>query len=304
MSDYTNDELLEILPNVRGKYKADANIAKLTWFRVGGNAQILFTPEDEDDLVYFLQNKPKDVPILIVGMGSNMLVRDGGVDGVVIKLGRKFSKAEAIGNNQILAGAGVADARVAKAAYDAGLDGFAFLKGVPGTIGGALRMNAGAHHSEVKDIFISARAVDKTGNIHELSIDDMGFDYRYCSVPDDFIFISAIFEGKPAEQAIIKAKMDEVTDLREAAQPIKSRTGGSTFKNPEGKSAWKLVDEAGFRGFINGGAQVSEMHTNFLINMGDAKASDIENLGDMVKAKVAKDTGIDLHWEIKRVGNK
>ncbi|MGL1919420.1 MAG: UDP-N-acetylmuramate dehydrogenase [Hyphomicrobiales bacterium] len=295
---------IDLLPNVRGKYKENADLAKLTWFRVGGAADVLFTPEDEDDLVHFLKNKPADVHVMLVGMGSNMLIRDGGVAGVVIKLGRGFGKASAIGNHQILAGAGMSDARVAKVAYDEGLAGFAFLKGVPGAIGGALRMNAGAHGAEIKDILVECRAVDGQGNIHVLSLADMGFDYRHCSVPEDYIFISALFEGKPQQQAVIKAEMDKVTDLREAAQPIKSRTGGSTFKNPDDKSAWKYVDEAGFRGHINGGAQVSEMHTNFLINMGDATATDIEDLGDMVKAKVKADTGTDLHWEIKRVGKK
>lgn len=295
---------IDMLPEVRGKYKQDADLAKLTWFRVGGCADVLFTPEDEDDLVHFLQNKPKDVPVMLIGMGSNMLVRDGGVDGVVIKLGRKFGKAEAIGGNRILAGAGMADARVAKVAYDEALAGFAFLKGVPGAIGGALRMNAGAHGTEIKDILVECRAVDTDGNIHVLSLEDMGFGYRHCGVPEDYIFISATFKGTPADQETIKAEMDKVTDLREAAQPIKSRTGGSTFKNPDDKSAWKYVDEAGFRGHVNGGAQVSEMHTNFLINMGDAMASDIEDLGNMVKAKVKADTGTDLHWEIKRVGRK
>lgn len=295
---------LDILPIVRGKYKENADLAKLTWFRVGGAADVLFVPEDEADLIHFLQNKPKDVPIMLIGMGSNMLVRDGGVAGVVIKLGRKFSKIESIGGNRIIAGAGVADARVAKVAYDECLDGFAFLKGVPGAIGGALRMNAGAHGAEIKDILVEARALDMQGNVHVFSLADMGFDYRHCSVDEDYIFVSATFEGTPSDQVSIKVKMDKVTDLREAAQPIKSRTGGSTFKNPEDKSAWKYVDEAGFRGQVNGGAQVSEMHTNFLINMGEATANDIEDLGDMVKAKVQGDTGTILHWEIKRVGRK
>ena len=295
---------IDMLPEVRGKYKQDADLAKLTWFRVGGVADVLYTPEDEADLIHFLQNKPADVPLMLIGMGSNMLVRDGGVEGVVIKLGRLFGKAEAIGENRILAGAGMSDARVAKLAYDQSLGGFAFLKGVPGAIGGALRMNAGAHGSEIKDILVACRALDMDGNVHILSLEDMGFGYRHCGAPEDYIFISATFKGVPTDQTIIKAEMDKVTDLREAAQPIKSRTGGSTFKNPADKSAWKYVDEAGFRGYTNGGAQVSEMHTNFLINMGDATATDIEGLGDMVKAKVKADTGTDLHWEIKRVGRK
>ncbi len=297
-------DLLARLPEVRGKYKANAELAKLTWFRVGGRADILFTPEDEADLIEFLVHKPADIAVTLIGMGSNMLIRDGGVEGVVIKLGRKFGKAEYIGDQQIIAGAAVADARVAKVAYDAALDGFAFLKGVPGGIGGALRMNAGAHGAEIKDILLYARAVDPQGEVHVLSCEDMGFGYRHCSVPEDYIFTSAVFEGNPLSQEMIKAKMDEVTDLREAAQPIKSRTGGSTFKNPEGTSAWKLVDQAGFRGHMNGGAGVSEMHTNFLINHGDAKAADIEDLGDMVKASVKQKLGVDLHWEIKRIGRK
>ncbi len=293
---------IQDLPEVKGKYSENAALAKLTWFRVGGMADVLFTPFDEDDLIHFLKNKPKDLPITLLGMGSNTLIRDGGVEGVVIKLARNFNKINTLDNHTIIAGAAAPDARVAKAAYDASLGGFAFLKGVPGSIGGALRMNAGAHGAEIKDIFLSARAVDLQGNIHILNLDDMGFDYRHCSISSDYIFIEAQFKGTVSTQEIIKAQMEEITDLREAAQPIKSRTGGSTFKNPEGMSAWKLVDKAGFRGVINGGAQVSEMHTNFLINLGDATASDIENLGDKVKIKVKQKLGVDLHWEIKRIG--
>lgn len=300
MAKYTAD----MLPAVRGRYKEDADLSKLTWFRVGGVADVLYTAEDEADLIEFLKNKPTDLPVMMLGLGSNMLVRDGGVEGVVIKLGPKFSKVEKLDDGIIVAGAGVADVRVAKAAYDASLGGFAFLKGVPGGIGGALRMNAGAHGTEIKDILVEARALDMNGNVHILSVEDMGFGYRHCSAPEDYIFTSATFKGVAAEQQSIKAEMDKVTDLREAAQPIKSRTGGSTFKNPDDKSAWKYVDEAGFRGHVNGGAQVSEMHTNFLINMGGATAADIEDLGDMVKAKVLADTGTDLHWEIKRIGRK
>ena len=222
----------------------------------------------------------------------------------MIKLAKNFNKIEVTNDCTIIAGAAAPDARVAKAAYDASLGGFAFLKGVPGSIGGALRMNAGAHGAEIKDVLLEARAVDMQGNIHILSLADMGFDYRYCGVSTDLIFLSATFKGTKSDQQTIKTQMDEITDLREAAQPIKSRTGGSTFKNPEGTSAWKLVDEAGFRGHINGGAQVSEMHTNFLINLGDATAKDIEDLGDMVKASVKQKLDVDLHWEIKRVGRK
>lgn len=293
----------EFAPDVRGKLEFDAPLAKLTWFRTGGNADLLFTPEDEQDLCDFLKQLPMDIPILPLGVGSNMLVRDGGVEGAVIRMGKKFSKI-AREENHIVAGAGAPDISVAHAALDANLTGFEFLRGVPGTIGGALKMNAGAYGSEIKDIFHSATAVDRVGNLHELSLEDMGFSYRHTEVPDDYIFIKANLKGTPGNAAQIKARMDEIAEAREESQPLRTRTGGSTFKNPDDLSAWKLIDGAGCRGLKIGGARVSEKHCNFLINEGDATAEDIENLGDEVRRRVMNNSGVKLVWEIKRVGRR
>ena len=300
-SDRTS-ELRATLPELRGRLTANAPMADITWFRAGGAAEILFSPADESDLAYFIGKKPKDMPVFVIGLGSNLLVRDGGVPGVVIRLGRAFGDVKAESDHRVRAGTIVPDVKVARAAADAGIDGLAFYRGIPGSIGGALRMNAGAHGGETKDILIEARAIDPTGKIHVLSNADMGFTYRHCAIPSDWIFTQALYQGTPGEPAEILKKMDEVAAYREANQPIKDRTGGSTFKNPPGHSSWKLIDAAGCRGLRVGGAKVSEMHCNFLINDQNASGEDIETLGETVRARVKAHSGITLEWEIIRLG--
>jgi UDP-N-acetylmuramate dehydrogenase len=295
-------ELRQIMPDLRGRLIANAPLADITWFRVGGPAQVLFTPADEADLSYFLKQLPDDVPIQVVGLGSNLLVRDGGVPGIVVRLGRGFSEIKIEPGNRLRAGTAVPDVKVARAAAEAGISGLAFYRGIPGCIGGALRMNAGAHGRETKDCLVSARAVDLDGNIYVLSLADMDFTYRHCGVQDGWIFTEATFEGAPGDPAAILKEMDEVAEYREKNQPIKDRTGGSTFKNPPGNSAWKLVDEAGCRGLRVGGAKVSDMHCNFLINEKQASGEDVETLGETVRARVKATTGVTLNWEIIRLG--
>ena len=295
-------DLAARLPDLRGRLAAGTMLADITWFRVGGPAQALFTPADEADLAYFLTNIPADLPVTVVGLGSNLLVRDGGVPGVVIRLGRGFANITAEPGNRIRAGTAVPDVKVARAAADAGVAGLAFYRGIPGSIGGALRMNAGAHGSETKDVLIEARAVDRQGNIHVLSLADMGLTYRHSAVPKDWIMTEALFQGTAGDPAAILKEMEDVADYREKNQPIRDRTGGSTFKNPPGQSAWRLVDEAGCRGLRVGGAKVSEMHCNFLINDAKATAEDIERLGETVRARVKARSGIELQWEIIRLG--
>ena len=300
-ADITAD-LSGIMPDLRGRLTANATLADITWFRVGGPAQILFTPADEADLSYFLKHLPDNVPIQVIGLGSNLLVRDGGVPGVVVRLGRGFSKIKVEPDNRLRAGTAVPDVKVARAAAEAGITGLAFYRGIPGSIGGALRMNAGAHGRETKDCLVAARAVDLDGNIYVLSNADMDFTYRHCGVQDGWIFTEATFAGAPGEPAAILKEMDEVADYREKNQPIKERTGGSTFKNPPGNSAWKLVDSAGCRGLRVGGAKVSEMHCNFLINDNQASGEDVETLGETVRARVKSASGVTLSWEIIRLG--
>ncbi len=296
------DELKAMLPELRGRLTANAPLSAVTWFRIGGPAQVMFSPADEADLSYFLKNIPADLPVFAMGLGSNLLVRDGGVRGVVIRLGRGFNSIEVLDDHKLTVGTAVPDVKVARAAAEAGIDGLSFYRGIPGSIGGALRMNAGAHGTETKDVLIGVRAVDRSGQIHELSLADMGFSYRHCSVPADFVFTQATFQGRPGKTADILKAMDEVADYREQNQPIKERTGGSTFKNPPGHSAWKLVDAAGCRGFRVGGAKVSEMHCNFLINDQEARGEDVERLGETVRAWVKANSGITLNWEIIRIG--
>jgi UDP-N-acetylmuramate dehydrogenase len=293
----------ERMPDLRGRLSVNASLADITWFRIGGPAQALFTPADEADLAYFLRNLPDDIPVNVVGLGSNLLVRDGGVPGVVIRLGRGFSeiKVEEAGH-RLRVGTAVPDVKVARSAADAGIRGLSFYRGIPGSIGGALRMNAGAHGRETKDCLTGARAVDRNGNIHVLSLSDMGFGYRHCAIPKDWIFTEATFEGTPGEPAEILKEMDAVADYREKNQPIKERTGGSTFRNPPGQSAWKVIDAAGCRGLRVGGAKVSDMHCNFLINDSQATGEDVEKLGEMVRARVKSHSGVALDWEIIRLG--
>ncbi len=290
------------LPNLKGRLSANVPLADITWFRVGGPAQVLFAPADEADLAYFLKGIPADLPVTIVGLGSNLLVRDGGLPGVVLRLGRGFAAVTAEPGQRVRAGTAVPDVKVARAAAEAGIAGLAFYRGIPGSIGGALRMNAGAHGRETKDVLIEARAVDRKGNIHVLSLADMGFTYRHAGVPADFILTEALFQGTPGDPAAILREMEEVADYREKNQPIRERTGGSTFKNPAGASAWKLIDEAGCRGLRVGGAKVSDMHCNFLINEGGATGEDIERLGETVRARVKAHSGVMLQWEIIRLG--
>jgi UDP-N-acetylmuramate dehydrogenase len=294
-------DLAATMPELRGRLLADQSMAGITWFRVGGAAEILYSPADEPDLSYFLENLPRDVPVMVVGLGSNLLVRDGGVRGVVIRLGRGFNEVYVEGRN-VRAGAAVPDVKVARAAADAGLAGLSFYRGVPGAIGGALRMNAGAYGRETKDVLIEARAVHRSGELHVFTNADMGFHYRHSDVPQDFIFTQALFGAEPGDAKEILAEMEKITEAREATQPIKSRTGGSTFKNPPGKKAWQLIDAAGCRGLVVGDAQVSDMHCNFLINRGSATAFDIEMLGEVVRQRVKAHSGIELEWEIVRIG--
>ena len=290
------------LPNLRGRLLANQPLAELTWFRVGGPAQVLFMPDGEDDLAYFLKALPADVPVTVVGLGSNLIIRDGGVPGVVIRLGRGFNETKVEDGNRIRTGTAVPDVKVARAAQEAGLAGLAFLRGIPGAIGGALRMNGGAYGRETKDALIEARGVDRQGNIRVYSNGDMHYTYRHCGAPDDVIFTQALFAGSAGDKDVIAAEMDKITESREATQPIKSRTGGSTFKNPPGHKAWQLIDAAGCRGLRNGDAQVSELHCNFLINHAAATGAQIEALGETVRERVKKNSGVTLDWEIKRIG--
>ncbi len=291
----------DALPPVRGSYARGAALKDLVWFRAGGPAEILFRPADADDLATFLAAKPRDMRVSVIGVGSNLLVRDGGIPGVVIRLPAAFGRVSLAGT-RLRAGAAALDSVVARAAADGGIAGLEFLRGVPGTIGGALKMNAGCYGREIKDILIEATAIDGQGNKHVLCVADMGFVYRKSLVPEDFIFVEAVLEGVSDEPAAVRARMDALVAEREATQPVKSRTGGSTFKNPPGHKAWQLIDEAGCRGLRHGAAQVSEKHCNFLINTGEATAADIEALGEEVRARVKVKSGIDLEWEIKRVG--
>jgi UDP-N-acetylmuramate dehydrogenase len=297
------DEVKARAPGLRGRLVADAPIAEATWFRVGGPAEALFSPADEDDLAYLMSVLPREIPVTTIGLGSNLIVRDGGIPGLVIRLGGRAFGAVAIADDRrVVAGAAAPDQFVAKAAAKAGVDGLAFMRGVPGSIGGALVMNAGAHGREVKGALIEARGIDRTGAKRIFSNAEMGFSYRHSSAPDDIVFTGATFQGRPGDPEAIEAEMERITRAREASQPIREKTGGSTFKNPAGMKAWELIDKAGCRGLSLGGAQVSTMHCNFLINTGQASAADLEALGEEVKRRVMETSGVALEWEIKRVG--
>ncbi|MEL4069521.1 UDP-N-acetylmuramate dehydrogenase [Ochrobactrum sp. GPK 3] len=291
------------LSGLRGRLTPDTGMDKITWFRAGGPAQVLFQPADEEDLSNFLKAVPEEIPILVVGIGSNLLVRDGGVPGFVVRLSAKgFGEVERVSETQLRAGTATPDKRVAAAALEAGLAGFHFYHGIPGGIGGALRMNAGANGVETRERVVEVRALDRKGELHVLSNADMGYAYRHSSASPELIFTSALFEGVPGDREDIQRAMDEVQHHRETVQPVREKTGGSTFKNPEGTSAWKEIDKAGCRGLRVGGAQMSEMHCNFMINTGTATGHDLETLGETVRAKVFENSGIRLHWEIKRLG--
>jgi UDP-N-acetylmuramate dehydrogenase len=295
-------ELKAAMPDLRGRLLANQSLAELTWFRVGGAAQVLFTPVDEDDLAYFLKHLPSELSVYVVGVGSNLIVRDGGVAGVVVRLSpRGFGEASVQGDI-VSAGAAALDKRVAETAAAANVSGLEFFFGIPGTIGGALRMNAGANGAETRDVLVEATGLSRDGNKLAFTNADMKFVYRNCGVDPSIIFTSARFRGKIAAPEAIRMRMNEVQSHRETAQPIREKTGGSTFKNPPGESAWKLIDAAGCRGLRVGGARVSEMHCNFLINTGEATGHDIETLGETVRARVKENSGIELHWEIKRIG--
>jgi UDP-N-acetylmuramate dehydrogenase len=299
--DITAD-LKAAMPELRGRLLANESLAPLTWFRVGGPAQLLFTPADEDDLGYFLARLPLDVPVLCIGVGSNLIVRDGGLPGVVIRLSPRGFGAARVDGEVVHAGGAALDKRVAEAAAAAQLSGLEFYYGIPGSIGGALRMNAGANGRETKDVLIDATAFDRGGKRHDIDNSGMQFSYRATGADPSLIFTSARFRGTPSTPDAIRAKMNEVQAHREMAQPVREKTGGSTFKNPPGHSAWRLIDAAGCRGLRIGGAQVSEMHCNFLINTDNASAADIETLGETVRARVKAQSGVELQWEIKRIG--
>jgi UDP-N-acetylmuramate dehydrogenase len=290
------------LPELRGRLKAEASLKDLTWFRAGGPAEVLYSPADEADLAYFLERTPANIPVTVIGLGSNLLVRDGGIAGVVIRLGRGFGEIRIEDGSRLRVGTAVPDVKVARAAADAGISGLSFYRGIPGCVGGALRMNGGAHGRETKEVVIEARAVDREGKVHVLPVAELHYAYRHCGAPEDFIFTEALFQGEPGDPAAILAEMDDIAAYREEVQPIKSRTGGSTFKNPPGHKAWQLIDQAGCRGLAVGDARVSTMHCNFLINEGNATGADLEELGETVRARVKETSGVELEWEIKRLG--
>lgn len=292
------------IDGVRGRLVPNQLLSEITWFRVGGPAQLFFQPKDEEDLQYFLKHLPKDIKITVVGLGSNLLIRDGGLDGVVIRLSAKgFGSTEVLEDHKIRVGTALPDVKVATAAADAGIDGLTFYRGIPGGIGGALYMNAGCYGTETKDRMVELRGVNRDGDIVTLTNADMGYKYRKNNGPRGVIFTSAVYQGFEGDPEDIKSRMKEITERRETSQPTRSRTGGSTFKNPEGHSSWKLVDAAGGRGLQVGNAQVSELHCNFLLNLGDATAHDIETLGETVRNKVRENSGIELKWEIRRMGH-
>ncbi len=295
-------ELIGRLPLLRGKLHSDVALGETSWFRVGGAAEVFFKPADADDLVYFLKNTPTGIPVTTIGLSSNLLIRDGGIPGIVIKLGKGFGGITIEEGHKIRAGTGVPDTKLARAAADAGIAGLSFLRGIPGSVGGAIRMNGGAYGAETKDVLIEVRAVTRDGETKVLSNKDLGFSYRHSDVEEGLIFTEALFQGKPGDADKIRAEMNDITDSREETQPVKSRTGGSTFKNPPGQKAWELIDAAGCRGLTTGGAQVSEKHCNFLINTGEASAADLEDLGEEVRRRVKEKCGVGLEWEIRRIG--
>lgn len=296
------DRMGAALTRVRGRVSPGASLARVTWFRVGGPAELMVRPVDVDDLALVLAAKPAEVPLTVIGVGSNLLVRDGGIPGVVVRLGRGFADIEAEEGSFVRCGAAALDAHVATVAQQHGVAGLEFLAGVPGTIGGALRMNAGAYGREIKDVLVTAEALDPSGRLHMLEPGDMDLSYRHCGVPEDWVFVGATLKGTPGDTETIAARIADIKAQREDSQPIRTRTGGSTFANPEGRKAWQLVDAAGCRGLTLGGAQVSEKHTNFLLNTGTATAADIEALGEEVRRRVKETSGVDLRWEIRRVG--
>ena len=293
---------LALQPEVRGKLKGDAPLAPLVWFKSGGSAEWLFEPADDDDLVAFLRQLDPETPVMALGLGSNLIVRDGGVPGVVVRLGKAFAKVDRVDETSLRCGGGASGILVSSSARDAGVAGIEFLRSIPGTVGGFVRMNGGAYGREVKDVLVECDVVLRSGEVRTLGLDELGYTYRHSELPDQAIVVSATFRGTAGEPAAIQAEMDRIAQSREEAQPLRSRTGGSTFKNPPGHKAWALIDAAGCRGMMLGGAQVSEKHCNFLLNTGSATSSDIEALGEEVRRRVRDKTNILLEWEIQRVG--
>ncbi|MDS1135719.1 UDP-N-acetylmuramate dehydrogenase [Nitratireductor indicus] len=298
------ESLGDRLSGLRGRIIPDSGMDKITWFRAGGPADALFQPADEDDLAAFLKAVPDEIPITVVGIGSNLLVRDGGIRGFVVRLSAKgFGHADVVSETRIKVGTAIPDKRLAAVALDAGIGGFHFYHGIPGGIGGALRMNAGANGVETCERVVEVRALDRRGDLHVFSEADMGYAYRHSTAPKDLIFTETVMEGYREDKAVIQSEMDAVQHHRETVQPIREKTGGSTFKNPPGSSAWKEVDKAGCRGLMIGGAQMSPMHCNFMINTGTATGYDLEFLGETVRTRVLDHSGIKLEWEIKRIGS-
>ncbi|MDC0196431.1 UDP-N-acetylmuramate dehydrogenase [Gammaproteobacteria bacterium] len=296
-----NNQLIDQLPSLRGRIETNVDLSKSTWFRVGGPAEVMFWPADLDDLIMFLQNKPDTVPVTVIGIGSNLMIRDGGVPGVVIRLSKIFSEISVTGM-EVIAGGGLSNSRLANIACKHKISGFEFLSGIPGTVGGSIRMNAGAYGSEIKDILQSVKALDKKGNLIDLSVSQLNYSYRHSDVNKELIFIGGCFSGSPGAVVKITNRMRSIREERELTQPVKTPTGGSTFINPPGHKAWELIDAAGCRGLIRGGAVVSEKHCNFLVNIGSASAADLEGLGEEVRCRVFEDCGIKLNWEIQRLG--
>jgi UDP-N-acetylmuramate dehydrogenase len=301
MTRPSQPRLIDRLPPVRGKLTAEAPLAQSTWFRVGGPAEILFRPADPEDLARFLAERPDDVPVTVIGASSNLLIRDGGISGIVVRLGKGFAAIEVEGET-VLAGAGALDLTVALSAARAGLGGLEFLSGIPGTLGGALRMNAGAYGGEIKDVLLGATAIDGRGIVREVTAEALGLGYRHSAAPADWIYVAARLVARPGSADAIARKMALIRDRREASQPVRARTGGSTFANPPGAKAWELIDRAGCRGLRRGDAMVSEIHANFLINTGAATAADLEGLGEEVRRRVFETSGVTLDWEIRRIG--
>ena len=301
MTASAGPRLIDRLPPVRGRLSENVPLSGITWFRVGGPAEIMFRPADRQDLAAFMAARPVGMAVTVIGVGSNLLVRDGGIPGVVVRLGRAFTGVE-IRGNEVTAGATALDLNVAIAAREASLTGLEFLSGIPGTIGGALRMNGGAYGVEMTDVVVDAEAMDADGNVHTLDPAELGFGYRHCGVPEDWIFLSARLEAAPGDKAAIARRMADIAGARKDSQPIRSRTGGSTFKNPPGAKAWRLIDDAGCRGMTMGGASVSEIHCNFLINDGTATAAEIEALGEEIRRRVFEHSGVWLEWEIRCIG--
>jgi UDP-N-acetylmuramate dehydrogenase len=296
-------KLLDTLPEIGGSYREGADLSKTNWFNVGGRAEVLFRPADTEDLSYFIKHKPDNVPLTILGVGSNLLVRDGGIDGVVIKLGRGFTDIRKEGDT-IHAGAGALSYNVSMMAAQSGVAGLEFLSGIPGAIGGALAMNAGAYGSDTASVLVRAELVDEAGDIHWLSVEDIGYIYRGNTLPEGMIFTKAVFQGHYDKVDAITARIDDIQHKRHSSQPVKERTSGSTFKNPQGHRAWELIDQAGCRGLQIGGAQVSKKHCNFFINTGNATAHDIEALGEEVRRRVKECSGVELQWEVQMIGKE